>query len=208
MRGLPLSRAAMLTAARRLGGGPLRGRTYYTLIGLLAVTGLRIGEAINLDQGDIDQREAVLTIRESKFGKSRLVPLHPSTMTALADYRSARDTHPRSAAQPSLFISRTGKRLVYQVVSQTFRRITTDAGVGTGAPRPPTLHGLRHRFAVLTLLGWYRCGLDVQANLPALSTYLGHRDPSSTYWYLSAVPELLALAAERQQQSAWLGRRP
>jgi len=200
--------AAMLTVARRLGPGPLRGLTYYTLIGLLAATGIRIGEAINLDLGDIDQSEAVLTIRESKFGKSRLVPLHPSTMAALVDYRMAREEHPRSAGQPSMFISRTGKRLIYTVVCQTFRRIVTDAGVGADATRPPRLHDLRHRYAVITLLGWYRCGQDVQANLPALSTYLGHREPASTYWYLSAVPELLALAAQRQQQSAWLGRRP
>lgn len=198
--------AAMLTVARRLGPGPLRGLTYYTLIGLLAATGLRIGEAINLDLGDIDQSEAVLTIRESKFGKSRLVPLHPSTMAALVDYRMARDEHPRSCGQPSLFISRTGKRLVYTVVCQTFRRIVTDAGIGDDATRPPRLHDLRHRYAVITLLGWYRSGQDVQAKLPALSTYLGHREPASTYWYLSAVPELLALAAQRQQQSAWLGR--
>lgn len=200
--------AAMLTVARRLGPGPLRGLTYYTLIGLLAATGLRIGEAINLDLGDIDEREAVLTIRESKFGKSRLVPVHPSTMSALVEYRAARDEHPKSAGQPSLFISRTGKRLLYQVVCQTFRQIVTDAGVGTDAARPPRLHDLRHRYAVITLLAWYRSGQDVQANLPALSTYLGHREPSSTYWYLSAVPELLALAAQRQQRSAWLGRRP
>ncbi len=200
--------AAMLAVARRLGPGPLRGKTYYTLIGLLAATGLRVGEAINLDLGDIDDREAVLTIRESKFGKSRLVPLHSSTMSELVDYRSVRDTHPKSAPQPALFISRTGKRLVYQVVCQTFRTIVTDAGVGIDAARPPRLHDLRHRFAVITLLGWYRSNQDVQAKLPTLSTYLGHREPSSTYWYLSAIPELLALAAERQQYSAWLGHRP
>ena len=200
--------AAILAAARRLGPNPLRNLTYYTLIGLLAATGLRVGEAINLDLGDIDEREAVLTIRESKFGKSRLVPVHESTMSALVDYRTLRDTHIRSADEPSLFISGTGRRLLYQVVCQTFRGIVTDAGVGTAAARPPRLHDLRHRFAVITLLGWYRTGQDVQANLPALSTYLGHREPSSTYWYLSAVPELLALAAQRQQRSAWLGRRP
>lgn len=199
--------AAMLTAARRLGPS-LRGRTYYTLIGLLAATGLRVGEGINLDLNDLDEHEGVLRIRESKFGKSRLVPLHPSTLSALVDYRTVRDTHPNGGGQPSLFISRTGRRLVYQVVCQTFRGIVTDAGVGTDAARPPRLHDLRHRFAIITLLGWYRCGEDVQAKLPALSTYLGHREPSSTYWYLSAAPELLALAAERQQRSAWLGRRP
>lgn len=200
--------AAMLIAARQLGPGPLRGLTYYTLIGLLAATGLRIGEAIKLDLDDLDEHAGVLTIRESKFGKSRLVPLHPSTLSALAEYVRVRATDPHTADQPSLFISRTGKRLLYQVVGQTFRGIVTDAGVGADAARPPRLHDLRHRFAIITLLDWYRCGQDVQAKLPALSTYLGHREPSSTYWYLSAVPELLALAAERQQHSAWLGRRP
>lgn len=204
----PADIAAMLTVARRLGPGPLRGLTYYTLIGLLTATGLRIGEAINLDLGDIDDHEAVLTIRETKFGKSRLVPVHPSTMSALVQYRAARENHPRSADQPSLFISRTGKRLVYRVVCQTFRGIVTDAGVGTDATRAPRLHDLRHRYAVVTLLGWYRSGQDVHANLPSLSTYLGHREPASTYWYLSVIPELLALAADRQQHSAWLGRRP
>ncbi len=204
----PADIAAMLTVARRLGPGPLRGLTYYTLIGLLTATGLRIGEAINLDLGDIDDHEAVLTIRETKFGKSRLVPVHPSTMSALVQYRAARENHPRSADQPSLFISRTGKRLVYRVVCQTFRGIVTDAGVGADATRPPRLHDLRHRYAVVTLLGWYRSGQDVHAKLPSLSTYLGHREPASTYWYLSVIPELLALAADRQQHSAWLGRRP
>jgi len=149
-----------------------------------------------------------LLVRESKFGKSRLVPVHHSTRGALEDYLTARTARRRRIAQPSFFISRTGKRLVYQVVCQTFRRVVTAAGVGTNASRPPRLHDLRHRFAVVTLLGWYRAGEDVAAKLPALSTYLGHREPSSTYWYLSAAPELLALAADRQQHSAWLGRRP
>ncbi len=199
--------AALLGAARQLGDDPLRKLTYYTLIGLLAATGLRIGEAIKLDLDDIDHTDAVLLIRESKFGKSRLVPVLPCTMTAIEDYLAIRATGRRRRRQPSLFISRTGRRLIYQVVCQTFRRIVTEAGVGADAARPPRLHDLRHRFAVVTLLGWYRTGEDVQAKLPALSTYLGHREPSYTYWYLSVIPELLALAARRQQNAVWLGQR-
>jgi integrase len=200
--------AAMLTTALHLGPDKLRNLTYYTLIGLLAATGMRVGEAINLDVGDVDADQAVLRVRESKFGKSRLVPLHPGTMTALTEYATLRDRGCRVAGQPSFFLSRTGKRLIYTVVCATFRRIVTEARVGVDAPRPPRLHDLRHSFAVDTLLDWYRTGADVQAKLPGLSTYLGHREPASTYWYLSAVPELLALAADRQQRSAWLGRRP
>ena len=198
--------AALLAQAQRLGPDPLRNLTYHTLIGLLTATGLRVGEAINLDVGDVDRDSAVLTIRESKFGKSRLVPVHETTMTALAAYAAVRNTRWQTDEQPSFFISRTGRRLIYQVVCQTFRKIVTEAGVGVGAARPPRLHDLRHRFTVVTLLGWYHAGADVQSKLPSLSTYLGHREPSSTYWYLSAIPELLCLAADRQH--AWLGRRP
>lgn len=196
--------AALLSVACQLGEDPLRNLTYSTLIGLLATTGLRVGEAIKLDLGDIDHTDAVLLIRESKFGKSRLVPVQPSTLTAIEHYHAIRRTGRRGRRQPSLFISRTGRRLVYQVVCQTFRRIVTEAGVGAGAARPPRLHDLRHRFAVVTLLDWYRAGEDVQAKLPALSTYLGHREPAYTYWYLTAVPELLALAVARQRRFSWL----
>lgn len=185
---------------------PLRASTYVTLIGLLAASGLRIGEAIKLDRGDVDWTEGVLLIRESKFGKSRLVPLHTSSMAALQDYARLRDQlQPRSEG-PSFFVSLTRKRLLYAVVAQTFRQLIDDTGVGAGAPCPPRLHDLRHSFAVATLLGWYRTGEDVATRIPSLSTYLGHREPSSTYWYLSAAPELLALAAARQD-TAWSAAR-
>jgi integrase/recombinase XerD len=185
---------------------PLRAATYQTLIGLLAASGLRIGEAIKLDRGDIDWHDGVLLIRESKFNKSRLVPLQPSSITALHTYDEVRDRLQPGPLEPSFFVSLTRKRLLYAVVSQTFRRLVDDAGVGIGAPSPPRLHDLRHSFAIRTLLGWYRSGEDVQVRLPALSTYLGHREPACTYWYLSASPELLALAAARQH-SAWLAAR-
>lgn len=185
---------------------PLRAATYDTLIGLLAVSGLRIGEAIKLDRSDLDWTEGVLLIRESKFGKSRLVPLHPSSMQALSDYTDLRDELQPRTKELSFFVSLKRKRLLYAVVQQTFRRLVDTAGIGVNAPSPPRLHDLRHTFAVRTLLGWYRAGEDVAAKMPSLSTYLGHREPAYTYWYLSAAPELLALAAARQD-SAWLKAR-
>jgi len=183
---------------------PLRSATYVTLIGLLAATGLRIGEAIKLDRADIDWSAGVLSIRESKFGKSRLVPVTTTTLQALADYADLRDQIQQRRRLPSFFVSRTRQRLCYAVVSQTFRRVVDDSGFGSDAPRRPRPHDLRHTFAVRTLLGWYRSGADVQAKIPALSTYLGHREPGSTYWYLSAVPELLACAAARRDTRAVL----
>ncbi|WP_248761197.1 tyrosine-type recombinase/integrase [Pseudarthrobacter sp. SSS035] len=177
---------------------PLRAATYETLVGLLAAGGLRIGEAIKLDRSDIGWSEGLLLIRESKFGKSRLVPLHSTAMQALSAYAQLRDELEPRPEEPSFFVSQTHRRLCYVVVCQTFRQLVNAAGVGAGAPSAPRLHDLRHAFAVRTLLSWYRTGEDVQAKLPWLSTYLGHREPASTYWYLSAAPELLSLAASRQ----------
>jgi integrase/recombinase XerD len=185
---------------------PLRAATYQTLIGLLAASGLRIGEAIKLDRSDLDWAQGVLLIRESKFGKSRLVPLHPSSMQALENYTRLRDQLQPQPAEPAFFTSLNPKRLLYAVVQLTFRQLINNAGIGAGAPSPPRLHDFRHSFAVRTLLGWYRTGANVQAKIPSLSTYLGHREPASTYWYLSAAPELLALAAARQD-TAWSAAR-
>ncbi len=202
----PADIEAVMSQARTTIASPLRAATYDTLIGLLAATGLRIGEAIKLDRSDVDRDQAVLLIRESKFGKSRLVPLHPSSMRALSEFAALREElqpHPNVA---SFFVSLTHNRLSYAVVQETFRRLVDTAGVGAGAPSPPRLHDLRHTFAVTTLLRWYRSDEDVAAKIPALSTYLGHREPSSTYWYLSAAPELLALAAARRD-SAWSAAR-
>lgn len=192
---------AVMDQARRSITSPLRVATYDTLIGLLAVSGLRIGEAIKLDRGDVDWAQGTLLIRESKFGKSRLVPLQASSMQVLQEYATVRDELQPRPEEPSFFVSLTRNRLSYAVVSATFRQLVNAAGVGTGAPSAPRLHDLRHTFAVRTLLGWYRAGEDVQAKIPSLSTYLGHREPSSTYWYLSAAPELLALAAARQESA-------
>ena len=184
--------AAIMTAAKETIPQPLRAATYHTLIGLLAAAGLRIGEAIKLDRGDIDWTEGVLHIRETKFGKSRLVPLQDGVMNAL---RGRLMPRPKD---PSFFISLTAKRLIYAVVHPTFRTLVDAAGVGLDAPHRPRLHELRHTFAVRTLLHWYRTEDNIQAKIPSLSTYMGHREPACTYWYLSAAPELLALAAARR----------
>ena len=190
--------AALMSAARLLTPA-IRAATYETLIGLLSMTGMRAGEVLRLDRDDVDWDEGVLTVWDSKFGKSREIPLHPSALAALRAYAQRRDQlcpRPRTA---SFFVSPAGERLVYNTVQATFSRIIRNAGVG---PRPPLrrarLHDMRHSFACIVLLGWYRDGADIEANLPRLSTYLGHGNPSSTYWYLSAVPELLALAAGRR----------
>jgi integrase/recombinase XerD len=186
---------ALMDQARRTIAQPLRAATYETLIGLLAATGLRVGEAVRLDRHDIDHSDAVLLVRRSKFGKSRHVPLQPSTLDALQRYGRRRDElcpHPRGE---SLFVSLRGTRVIYECVWPTFRMLCDGVGVGAGAPHPPRIHDLRHTFAVRTLLGWHRDGADVQARLPWLATYLGHREPRYTYHYLSAAPELLGYAA-------------
>ena len=171
--------------------------THETVIGLLAATGMRVGEAIRLDRGDLAQTDATLTIRESKFGKSRLVPLQPSVLAALHRYARLRDEVHRQPTTVSFFVSTRGNRMVYQTIHAVFRNLCDSAGIGAHAASPPRIHDLRHTFAVRTMLGWYRAGEDVDARLPVLSTYLGHRDPRWTYWYLSATPELLAMAARR-----------
>jgi integrase len=187
--------AAML--ARRLSAA-----TYQALISLLAVTGMRVGEAIALDTGDLDASRGVLTVREAKLGKSRLLPLHPTSATGLRQYLQRRDQllpHPASAA---LFISTTGTRLDYTRVHKTFQHLTRIAGLtARSAQCRPRIHDLRHSLAVASLLDWYRRGDDVQALLPRLSTYLGHVRPQDTYRYLSAAPELLALACDRLTDS-------
>jgi integrase/recombinase XerD len=195
--------AALMTEARTSIAQPLRAATYETLIGLLAVTGMRVGEAIRLDQRDVDWAEATLLVRESKFKKSRLVPLDPSARDALRAYARRRDEVQPHPLDPSFFVSLTGKRLIYTVIGDAFRKLCTAASVGAGRAVRPRIHDLRHTFAVTTLLGWYRDGADVCGRLPWLSTYLGHRDPRYTYWYFSAAPELLALAAQRLRAVPW-----
>ena len=186
-----LSEAAALTP-------PLRAATFYTLIGLLAVAGMRIGEALRLDRADVDLDAGVLTIRLAKLGKSRQLPLHPSTVQALARYDCQRDELCPTPNAPSFFISTRGGRLDKSGVQKVFRGLRRRAGLerprGLSKPR---LHDLRHSFAVRSVIDWHRTGADVQARLLWLSTYMGHVEPSDTYRYLTAAPELLALAATR-----------
>ncbi len=177
---------------------PHRVATYRTLIALLAVTGMRVGEAIALDRGDFDALTDCLTVRTGKFGKSRELPLHPSTGAALRDYLRRGD-RPRSAARtPALFLSIAGTRLLYTNVHYIFHQLVCRAGLH---PRStscrPRLPDLRHSFAVRTVLDGYRGDGDPGARLARLSTYLGHVAPANTYWYLSAAPELLELAGGR-----------
>jgi integrase/recombinase XerD len=190
---------ALMATVPGVVGSQLRAATYQALIGLLAATGMRVGEALRLERCHIDWADGVLTVRASKFGKSREVPLAPSTAQALAGYAQVRDQvlpRPKTAA---FFVSAAGTPVAYPHFGEAFRRVIRASGVGADSPVRPRIHDLRHSFAVATLAGWYRAGEDVSALLPRLSTYLGHRDPVSTYWYLSAAPELLALAAARLQ---------
>jgi integrase len=186
---------AMIEQAGVMIAQPLRAATYQTLIGLLAVTGLRVGEALRLDRDDLDRCEGVLRIRESKFGKSRLVPLHHSTLDALERYDRTRRRLWPEPSTPSLFVSLRGTRVIYETVWPTHRKLCELARVGAGSTTRPRVHDHRHSFAVNTLLGWYQQGLDVPARIAWLATYLGHREPRYTYHYLSAAPELLAHAA-------------
>jgi integrase/recombinase XerD len=189
--------AAVMNAAQAI-GSPLRAATYQTLTGLLAVTGMRAGEVIGLDRGDVDFGEQALTVRQGKSGKSRRLPLHPQTAAALRGYARLRDEHFPRPASPAFFVSLAGTRLIYQNIQHTFARLTRDAGLPAGpARRRPRLHDLRHTFAVTTLISWYDDGQPVQPRLPLLSTWLGHAAPDGTYWYLHAVPELLTRAAGR-----------
>lgn len=188
---------ALIAAAATL-RFPLRVATYQTLIGLLAVTGMRVGEAIRLDRADLNLADGVVTVRRSKFGKSRLLPLHPATTSALHGYLRLRDRlHPRPSTS-AVFISPAGTRLLYCNVHATWKLLAAHAGLkARSASCRPRIHDLRHSFAVRSLLDAYAAGQDGQARLALLSTYMGHVDPSHTYWYLSAAPELLALAGQR-----------
>ncbi|HEX2680981.1 MAG TPA: tyrosine-type recombinase/integrase [Candidatus Dormibacteraeota bacterium] len=190
--------AAVLAAAGTL-RTPHRVATYRTVIGLLAVTGMRVGEALALDCRDVDVTSGRVVIRRGKFGKARELPLHASTVAALRTYLDRRD-RPR-AATPALFVSLAGTRLRYDCVHLTFHQLVRRAGLAARSARcRPRPHDLRHSFAVRTLLDGYRGGGDPVRRLSLLSTYLGHVDPAHTYWYLSAAPELLALAAARLER--------
>jgi integrase len=182
--------------------GGLRPWTYHCLLGLLSVTGLRIGEAIRLKAEDVDLQAGLLTVRGTKFGKSRLITIHPSTGEVLEQYRARRETFLAGRAASTFFITRRGNHLDIGDVHRTFYQLSRRLGLrGATASHGPRLHDFRHRFAVQTLLRWYRSGEDVERRMPVLSTYLGHVHVADTYWYLSACPELMGLAVARLEQS-------
>lgn len=187
--------AAVIRAAATQ-AGDLRVHTFPVVFALLAATGMRIGEALALDRDTVDLDDGVLLISRGKGGDPRLVPLHPSVTIALGRYSRWRDEHHQDDHGQAFFTDAGGERVKYMTVRDAFLHASTAAGLRTAARRP-RMHDLRHTFAVNTLLGWYREGADVAAKMPALSIYLGHSDPANTYWYVSAVPELLAHAATR-----------
>jgi integrase/recombinase XerD len=197
----PQEVTALMAAARTLRPA-FRARTWKTLVGLLAVTGMRQGEACRLTRDDVDLNEEAITIADSKFGKSRMVFLHPTAAAALRAYDRARDEAFPGQAAGTFLVNSRGGPLDSHNTSYTFAELVTAAGIkAPPGQRAPRLHDLRHVFTVSTLLDWHRDGGDVQARLPVLSTWLGHVDPKSSYYYLSAVPELLALAAGRLEEA-------
>ncbi len=193
-----LLRAALKLPAKN----GLRPWTYHCLFGLLSVTGLRVSEAQNLELQDVDLRSGVLTIRGAKFGKSRLVPLHASTRRVLADYMARREQAWANRPVSSyLFVSGWGNRLDGGDIRRTFYALSRQIGLrGPSDSRGPRLHDMRHGFASKTLLRWYRAGENAERRLPILSAYLGHVHWSDTFWYLSALPELMHEARSRLEQ--------
>ena len=192
--------AALMAAARQL-TPRLRAARHETLIGLLAVTGCRPGEALGLDRADVDLVHGLVHVRAGKKNKQRQVPLHTSTVGALRAYAGLRDAAFPTPATPAFFLSARGRRMGRSELNATFTELIHHVGLeGRGARARPRPHDLRHAYAVHTLLDWYRTGQDIDRRMPLLSAYLGHVDPASTYWYLEAVPELLQLVGQRLEQ--------
>jgi integrase/recombinase XerD len=175
--------------------------TVATFIGLLSVTGLRMSEARKLKRDDVDFEQALLVVHRTKFDKTRLVPLHESTLRALRRYVKVRDRIHPVPRTPYFFVGQTGAALDDSYIELTFAKLSRKIGLRRPTGRyGPRLHDLRHTLAVNTVVGWYEAGVDVQSRMPVLSTFLGHAHVSDTYWYLSATPRLLALAAERLEK--------
>lgn len=197
----PAEIQALMSAARAL-SPRLRAATIETVIGLLAVSGLRPGEALGLDRADVDLSDGLLHVRAAKQNKHREVPLHDTTTTALREYGRLRDRHRPMPSSPAFFVSPRGSRLSAGAFNKAFAKLIGQVGLeGAGERTRPRAHDIRHSFAVRTLIGWYHAGENVDAKLPLLSTFLGHVDPASTYWYLQASPELLALARDRLERA-------
>ena len=171
---------------------PFRRYTYNTLFSLLSVTGMRIGEVLSLERSDFNECEGFFVVRDSKFGKSREVMLHKSTVKALKKYAEKRDRNFKNLKTNAFFISRVKKPLIYENVNFTFIKMLGFAGLKTQKPNRPRLHDLRHTFAIRALIDCYKRGENSEQRLYELSTYMGHSSPANTYWYLTAVPELLA----------------
>jgi len=203
---------ALIRAAHALGPrGSLRPQTFTTFLGVLASTGLRVGEAIRLTVQDVhlDATPPVLHIRETKFHKFRWVPLHPTTVVALRRYSAVRTALGYAALSDVFFVSEQGGPLKHGLLRRWFLTVCDTVGLGpTDSGRRPSLRALRHSFAVQRMRRWYEEGQDVQGLLPHLSVYLGHVRPQESYWYLTATPELLAAAAERFRAYAAIGGTP
>src|ERR1051325_2069042 len=190
------------TAGQLPSGAGLKGRTLATIFGLLAVTGMRISEALALDRQDVDLPEGILRIRRSKFGKSRLVAVHESTRQILVDYARERDRVVPRPTGAAFFLCEGGGRVTQWSCRYNFAKVSRQVGLRLATKdrrhgHGPRLHDMRHRFAACTLLNWYRAGVDVEREIPKLAIYLGHVHINETYWYLEAVPELLELASCR-----------
>ena len=198
--------ADLIAAAQGLSGTTgLRPLTYATMLGLLTVTGMRVSEVLNLDRDDVDLTHGVVTVRDSKFGKSRQIHLHQSTRQALSHYAIQRDRLCSNPHGPGVFLAECGTRITQWALRRTFAKLSKQTGLrgpSKSHGKGPRLHDLRHRFAVNTLLRWYRDGVDVERHLPRLATWLGHAHVSDTYWYLTATPELMQLAARRLDRIA------
>jgi integrase len=192
----------LLAAARHIGPCDLRGATYEALFGLLASTGLRVSEAVRLRDSDVDLKNGILTVRRTKFAKSRQVPMHQSTTQALRRYRRVRDPQIEVADDTPLFVGwrgrRRGQMLSTRQVDRVFRQLRTQLGwPNRGTHHAPRVHDLRHTFVVRRMLAWHADGTDIDVAMLGLSTYVGHSMVTNTYWYLSAVPKLMDLAAKR-----------
>jgi integrase/recombinase XerD len=193
----------LLKAARKLPSTiGLRPHTFATLFGLYVATGLRANEALHLDRDDVDLIHGVLTIRDSKFGKARYIPVHPSTQRALQRYAKIRDRLCRTPSCSRFFLTDRGTRVTYDTLRWTFVKVSRQIGLrAPGDSHGPRLHGFRHRLAINTLLKWYRRGVDVERHLPELSAFLGHAHITDTQWYLTATPQLLRYVLRRVERS-------
>ncbi len=190
----------VVTAAALPSPSGLRGATCSTLFGLIAVTGLRVSEALGLDDRDVDADDAILAVRHAKNGKSRVIPVTRCVIAKLKAYQHLRDHVVTPAGSDALFRAENGNRARAQIMERSFAKVGLIMGLRQPSPargRRPRIHDLRHSFASRTILEWFRQGRDVDAEMYKLSAYLGHKNPAGTWWYIEAVPELLALASER-----------